>query len=278
MPDERRIATLLAYARAAETLAQDDTLDLLDTLLIDLVRQATRTARQTRLRTLKDLDAAALQLSTVCTYLIDSAYSDAEVRTAIYAAIPHATITAAVETIEALARPSDVDIQPELIARYTLVRRFLPTLLRTISFQGTAAGRPVLTALAFLQRIEGMRDPDLRQAPREVVPRPWRRFVFLPRREVNRPAYTLCVLEQLQTHLRRHDLFVTPSDRWGDLRTTLLQGADWEAQRANVCRVLNLPLSPAEAVERLRIRDKRATVRDSQLVPAAPLYRSLPLF
>jgi len=242
------------------------------------VRQATRTARQTRLRTLKDLDAAALQLSTVCTYLIDPAYSDAEVRTAIYAAIPHATITAAVETIEALARPSDVDIQPELIARYTLVRRFLPTLLRTIAFQGTAAGRPVLTALTFLQRIEGMRDPDLRQAPREVVPRPWRRFVFLPRREVDRPAYTLCVLEQLQMHLRRHDLFVTPSDRWGDLRTTLLQGADWEAQRANVCRVLNLPLSPAEAVERLRIRDKRATVRDSQLVPAAPLYRSLPLF
>jgi hypothetical protein len=94
------------------------------------------------------------------------------------------TYTATVETIEALARPSNVDIQPELIARYTLVRRFLPTLLRTISFQGTAAGRPVLNALAFLHSIEGQRDPDLRQAPREVVPRPWRRFVFLPRREL----------------------------------------------------------------------------------------------
>ena len=252
MPEQRRIATLLAYARAAETLAQDDALDLLDTLLMNLVRQATRTAQQIRLRTLKDLDAAALHLSTVCTYLINPAYADAEIRTTIYAAIPQETITAAVETIEALARPSDVDIQPELITRYTLVRRFLPTLLRTIAFQGTAAGRPVLTALAFLQRIEGMRDPDLRQAPREVVPRPWQRFVFLPRHEVDRPAYTLCVLEQLQMHLRRHDVFVTPSDRWGDLRTTLLQGADWEAQRTNVCRVLNLPTAPAEAVEGLR--------------------------
>ena len=95
------IATLLAYARAAETLAQDDAMDLLDTLLMNLVRQATGTAQQIRLRTLKDLDAAALQLSTVCTYLINPDYADAEIRTTIYAAIPQETITAAVETIEA---------------------------------------------------------------------------------------------------------------------------------------------------------------------------------
>jgi hypothetical protein len=46
--DERRIATLLAYARAAEILAQDDALDRLDTLLMTLVCQATRSAKQPR--------------------------------------------------------------------------------------------------------------------------------------------------------------------------------------------------------------------------------------
>jgi TnpA family transposase len=76
--------------------------------------------------------------------------------------------------------------------------------------------------------------------------------VLLPRREVNRAAYTLCVLEQLQTALRRHDVFVTPSNRWGDLRATLLQGTAWEAQRPHVCRILSHQPTATSALERLR--------------------------
>jgi hypothetical protein len=34
------------------------------------------------------------------------------------------------------------------------VRRFLPTLLRTIDFHGTAATQPLLTAVRFLRELE----------------------------------------------------------------------------------------------------------------------------
>jgi hypothetical protein len=171
MADERRAATLLAFARAIETTAQDDALDLLDALIQDLIRKARLTAQQTRLRTLKDLDAAALQLSTVCACLIDPTYADAEVRKAIYATVTPEQITTAITKIAVLARPPDTTTQPELIARYRMVRRFLPTLLRVLRCDSTAAGRPVFKALAFLRRIEGERDADMRAAPREVVSR-----------------------------------------------------------------------------------------------------------
>jgi hypothetical protein len=158
MADERRAATLLAFTRAIETTAQDDALDLLDALIQELIRKARLTAQQTRLRTLKDLDAAALQLSTVCARLIDPTYADAEVRTAIYATIAPGQIANAIAQINALARRPDTTTQPELIVRYRMVRRFLPTLLRVLRCDGTAAGRPILKALAFLRRIEGERD------------------------------------------------------------------------------------------------------------------------
>jgi Domain of unknown function (DUF4158) len=228
MPPDRRLATLFAFARVMESMAHDDACDMLDALISHIIRKARLAGQHKHLRTLNDLDAAALQLSAVCRRLIDSTYTDAAIRSAIYAETPQENIADAITQIERLARPPQITTQPELIERYTSVRRFLPTLLRVLAFESTPAGQAILDAVAFLRRIEGQRDPDMRQAPRDAIPRAWKKFVLLPRRELDRPAYTLCTLEQLQIKLRRHDIFVTPSDHWGDLRTRLLQGAEWE--------------------------------------------------
>jgi hypothetical protein len=59
MAPERRTATLLAFARTFESIALDDTLDLLDLLISDMLREAHNDGEKERLRTLRDLDAAA---------------------------------------------------------------------------------------------------------------------------------------------------------------------------------------------------------------------------
>ena len=63
LPDERRAATLLAFIRALEASAQDDVLDLFDLLVTRMFVDAIRKGREARLRSLRDLDAAALTLS-----------------------------------------------------------------------------------------------------------------------------------------------------------------------------------------------------------------------
>src|SRR5258708_31394834 len=105
------------------------------------------------------------------------------------------------------------------------MRQFLPTSLRAVSFDGTAAGRPVLDAVAFLRRIEGQRKPDLSDAPRGVITRDWRSLVLDADNRVARRDYTFCVLDRLRDGLSRHDLFVPPSERWADSRPKLLHGA-----------------------------------------------------
>jgi hypothetical protein len=42
-----------------------------------------------------------------------------------------------------------------LLHGYSQVCRFLPALLRSITFQGSTAGQPVLRALSFLREAEG---------------------------------------------------------------------------------------------------------------------------
>jgi len=77
------------------------------------------------------------------------------------------------------------------------------------------------------------------KAPMEVISTPWRRLVFRADGGVDRRAYTLCGVERLQDNLRRRDVFVPQSAHWDDPRGKLLQGAEWEALRPQVCRILN---------------------------------------
>ena len=252
MPTERRSATLLAFARAFESIALDDALDLLDLLISDLLRAAHYTGEHERLRTLRDLDAAALQLWDALQVLLDERVDTSAVRSTTFAQIPRQRLVEAGTQVETLTRPPDDHYYPELIERYHSVRRFLPTLLHTVAFQGTPAGQPMLKAWAFLRHLEPQRHPDMQSAPLDVVPSAWRRLVKPPQAPVpDRRAYTLCLLERLQDHLRRRDVFVAPSARWGDPRLKLLQGDRWEALRPQVCRALGHPETPEPALQAL---------------------------
>jgi TnpA family transposase len=239
MPEDRRIATLLAFASAFEATAHDDALDLFDLLLRTAFSRAQREGQRERLRTIRDLDAAALQLRDACLVLLDNACLDEAVRSLVFERIPQAQLEAAVTTVGQLTRPPDDNYAQEVVERYRLMRRFLPTLLRTLDFESTQGGQATLEAVHFLRGIEGHSNPHMHHAPLDIVSRSWRRYVVDREQQVKRPAYTLCVVERLQEALRRHDIFVTPSERWGDPRIKLLQGEAWEGKRAQVCRTLN---------------------------------------
>lgn len=58
---------------------------------------------------------------------------------------------------------------------------------------------------------------------------------------MNQQAYPLCVLDRLHQALKRREVFVERSERYGDPRAELLQGDAWLEARADVCRALDAP-------------------------------------
>lgn len=93
LPEERRIATLVAFALTLEATALDDALDLLDILITEIFSNATKAGEKARLRTIKDLDAAARQLSQACRLVLDPLIPDAELRAAIFKAVRTGSFT-----------------------------------------------------------------------------------------------------------------------------------------------------------------------------------------
>src|SRR6266568_7644430 len=131
------------------------------------------------------------------------------------------------------------------------IRQFLPLLLETITPHATTGGKAVLAAWEFLHRLERNASAPMHEAPLRIVTPAWWRLVVRPDKTIDRRAYTFCALQATHAAFKRHDLYVVPSQRWGDPRAELLAPEAWQAQRTAVCRMLGLSEQPAPVLERL---------------------------
>jgi hypothetical protein len=73
-----------------EATAQDDAVDVLDLLIEDVLHRAEADGERARLRTLRDLDAAALRLRDACLVVLEETEPAPDLRTAIFAQVPRA--------------------------------------------------------------------------------------------------------------------------------------------------------------------------------------------
>ncbi|MEM9927477.1 MAG: hypothetical protein AAF915_27700 [Cyanobacteria bacterium P01_D01_bin.50] len=83
-PEAKRIATLLAFTHELEYTATDDVIDLLNLFIRGLLTKSKREGEQERLRTLKDLDAAALRLVEAAEVILDTDTEDIDLREEAY--------------------------------------------------------------------------------------------------------------------------------------------------------------------------------------------------
>ncbi len=236
---ERRLATLVAFAHCMEATAQDEALEVFEILLRDMFSEAENEQRKARLRTLKDMDHAAGILAEACGFLLDQGLPDGELRNQVFSRTSRTDLENARAQVTSLIRPSDDVFYDELEAQYRSVRRYLPAVLEHLHFDSSPAGKDVVTALNWLRSTSSQRRPS-DKAPREIISKPWERHVIQGNAGINIHAYTFCVLQQLQSTLKRREVFVSPSWCYADPRAGLLDGAEWQAARPVICRTLGL--------------------------------------
>lgn len=254
MPTNKRTAMLVAFVKAYETIVLDEALDVLDLLITDITGEAKRLGQKKRLRTLKDLDKSALALAAVCTLIVNENTPSEQLRTAIFSSVTREKLAESIATVHELARPDGSDFQDEMVEQYGRVRRFLPKLLCHLELKAAPAGKTTLDAYQYLARFLTSRKQVLDNAPQTIISPLWKRLVFDKEGQITKRGYTLCFLDKLQDSLRRRDVYLENSDRWGDPRAKLLQGQEWQANRIQICRSLGHPLNPEEAIENLTLQ------------------------
>jgi TnpA family transposase len=244
LQEPRRTATIAALFHTAEATALDDAIELFEVLVADVVSDAANEHRKSRLRSLRDLDAAALKLNEVTRHAVfaDELPLD-RWRAALFEKIPQADIEAAMARVEALVQPPDSRHYEELCRRWRRTHRLFASLLERVAFEATPAGRSVKEALDYLRTVQNWTASSMRNAPIGVVPAPWKRYVLDDTGTIiDNKAYVFALLEASRAALKRRDLFTAPSIRFADPRRGLLEGEAWQAARLTVCRSLGRSL------------------------------------
>ena len=192
-----------------------------------------------RLRTISDLDRAALRLRDAMRVVLDASQPDLALRAAIFALVPREQLEKDVNTVDKLSRSEDeTHYYEHLVHHYSQMRRFLPTLLQTIEFDGTSAAQPVLEALAFLKRREGKPDISMDEAPQSVICANWRKLVFSNGEVPDQRFYTLCTLARLRM-VYTAATSSSPKVSAGAIRApSCLKGDAWNQARPAICRTL----------------------------------------
>ncbi len=259
---------------------------LFDALATDIFTQAEEAHRKSRLRSLRDLDAAAIMLRDVGRHVVadeDDEMPIAGWKQALFEQIARADIEAAVASVDSLVTAPDDRRYQELRPHWRRVRTLFPALLQRTTFGATSTGQPIIAALKYLRGVQDWTKARMTGAPTEFLGPAWKRHALDDAGHVaDNRAYVFATLESFRAGLKRRDVFVPAGVRYADPRQGLLSGEAWNTARLTVCRSLdrspdaeiemgdltarldrawkqvaaNLPNNPAARIERRNGRDE----------------------
>ena len=253
LQEPRRTATIAALFHTLEATAQDDAAELAEALLTDLVKDAEAAAKLGRVRSLRDLDAAAMLLRKMGLLVVaeDGLPLDAW-REALFQSLPRVDLDAAMAKIEAIARTSETKPYAELRTRWRRARRLFFNIALRIETGATPSGGTVKAAVDYLKTIPDWSSAKMLDAPTAAVPKAWRQLALDQDGKVSDPrAYVFAVIEAWRGALKRRDIFAKPGIRYGDPRRGMLEGETWRESRLMVCRALGRSLDAAAEVDGL---------------------------
>lgn len=275
LQEPRRTATLAALFQTLEAVALDDAVELFDALATDIFSAAEEAHRKSRLRSLRDLDAAAIVLRDVSLRVVqDDDLPLAGWRDALFEQIPRSDIEAAMASIDTLVSTPDDRRYQELRPCWRRVHALFSGLLQRITLDATPAGRPVTAALDYLRGVDNWSRARMTDAPTEAVGSAWKRHALDEAgRVTDSRAYVFATLEAFRAGLKRRDVFVPAGVRYADPRRGLLSGEAWNAARLTVCRSLDRSPDATAEIDDLTARLDRAYRQVAANFPSNPAAR-----
>ena len=268
----RRYAALTAFLQEAHADTVDHVIDLHGKLVTQTYRRAERRIDDEAKRHRRSLAEQLRSLRTIGRLVLDDAVVDGELRRAVLDRVSEDDLRRQVDEADTWLAAGRGDVFAGVAGQFAYLRRFSPSLVGHLDFEvdpagGSARAEALVASVAVLR---AMNDAGKRRvppdAPTSFIPESRRRLVERDG-EIDRAAYETAVLTALRDEVRRGNVAVGGSKRFGRLSDLFMPEGAWEAGRAAFFERAALPVRGAEAAALLDERVQRAYDRFCGLLP-----------
>lgn len=201
--DERRLTALVAFLAESIWQLNDEVVDLFDRTLHSYHGGARKDLEKLKGATARAANEKVVLFSRLADFILDDDIADADLRSAIWRALPKEQLARAKAEADQLARPLDDNYFDLLANRYSHVRQFAPAFLDGLDLRANAGGAELLRGVGLLRQLnaDGLRRvPE--DAPLGFVTATWRPYVIDGDGRINRTQWELCLLTELRGALR----------------------------------------------------------------------------
>ncbi|MEC5383308.1 hypothetical protein VSX64_21125 [Aurantimonas sp. C2-6-R+9] len=147
-----------------------------------MVKGAEAADKQARLRSLRDLDGAAMLLHAMgLLVLTDDALPLNEWRNVLFERLPRPDLEAAMSKVEAIAKPAETKPYDQLRTKWRSARRLFFEIATRIETDAAPGGITVKAAINYLKAVDDWSSlAKMRGAPTAAIPKAWRQHGECP--------------------------------------------------------------------------------------------------
>jgi hypothetical protein len=265
----QRYTVLVCFLMQTYHETLDQLVEMYDKLITATYRRAQRTLDEAVKRHRRMLRATLQSFHTIGQTLFNEQVLPEAVRTTVFQQIPAERLQTQLQEAQQWLSGDTSAVFPLVMKRYSYLRQFAPTLLDHLPVDLEPTGSPaLLDALALLRDLNTTGRRTLpAELPDTCLPKRLRAFVGT-NGTANRRAYECAVLTTLRDEIKRGNVWIRGSTRFGKLDDSFLPDATWTGRRQEFFRKAGLPADPTEAATWLTIRLNAAYDRFLAALPA----------
>ena len=205
---QRRLATLVVFAREMEAILTDAALVMFDKMLSSVCRRADQAHKDHAVDRAKTLDASTRALIGMAKAMLAAKVCGEDQIVAVERALGWERLNALVAEVEKVVMGTREDNLSEIVDRYPIVHRMVPILLGAFVFRSWQFGDSLLAALDALRDLRTTGQKNLPPRMPTAFLRPaWRKLVGTGA-ALDRRAYEVAVMMTLRDRLRSGDIWV----------------------------------------------------------------------
>jgi len=251
----QRYTVLVCFLMQTYHETLDQLVEMYDKLVTATYRRAQRRLDETVKRHRRMLRTTLQSFHTIGHTLFNEQVPPEAVRATVFQQIPPERLQAQLTEAQQWLSGDTSAVFPFVMKRDSYLRQFAPTLLEHLPVDLEPTGSPaLLEALAILRDLNTTGRRALpEQLPDTCLPKRLRAFVGT-NGTANRRAYECAVLTTLRDEIKRGNVWIPGSRRFGKLDDFFLPEEAWTAQRQEFFRKAGLPADPIAAATWLTTR------------------------